>query len=154
MNLRQSLRGVEPPPTVERPSDANARVAGQDTHHPGMSPSRTEDTSTAPLMMASIAPSRTDCSGANLHAAVKALNRSGRHVDDSPSVDARRTIMAAITTRVTEQCGSAARAATTLQLSGPRVTDLINGKVDKFTLDELVDLLPRVGMTLQLTNAH
>lgn len=38
-----------------------------------------------------------------------------------------------------------------LQVSRPRVTDIVNRKVDKFSIDTLVDLLGRVGMKVQFT---
>ena len=45
------------------------------------------------------------------------------------------------------------QAAQILQVSRPRVTDIVNRKVEKFSIDTLVDLLGRVGMKVQFTIA-
>ena len=45
------------------------------------------------------------------------------------------------------------QAAKILQVSRPRVTDIVNRKVERFSIDTLVDLLGRVGMKVQFTIA-
>ncbi len=45
------------------------------------------------------------------------------------------------------------QAAQILQVSRPRVTDIMNRKVEKFSINTLVDLLGRVGMKVQFTIA-
>ncbi|BCO71180.1 XRE family transcriptional regulator [Mycobacterium intracellulare] len=78
----------------------------------------------------------------------------GRGANASPAgagVDtARRTLISAITSRISDKHFSAAQAALILQLTGPRVTDLLDGYVDTFSLDELVDMLPALELTLQV----
>ena len=44
-----------------------------------------------------------------------------------------------------------AEAAETLGVTRPRVSDVINKKVIKFTIDALVDMLARTGKHVQLT---
>jgi predicted XRE-type DNA-binding protein len=43
------------------------------------------------------------------------------------------------------------QAAQIRQVSRPRVTDIVNRKVEKFSIDTLIDLLGRVGMRVQFT---
>jgi predicted XRE-type DNA-binding protein len=43
------------------------------------------------------------------------------------------------------------QAAKILQVSRPRVTDIVNRKIEKFSIDTLVDLLGRMGMKVQFT---
>ncbi len=63
---------------------------------------------------------------------------------------ARRTLIDAITRSIGDKRLSAAQAALQLQLTGPRVTDLFYGYVDAFSVDELIDLLPRLGLSIQV----
>ena len=42
-------------------------------------------------------------------------------------------------------------AATRLGVSRPRVSDLVRGHIDKFTIDKLVNMAARVGLTTKLT---
>ena len=70
--------------------------------------------------------------------------------DHAPNVTARRTLMGAIARRIEQERWTAANAANVLHLTGPRVTELINGDIDRFTVDELVDLLPSVGLRIQV----
>jgi predicted XRE-type DNA-binding protein len=45
---------------------------------------------------------------------------------------------------------TAAQAASVLHLTGPRATKLLNGNIDEFPLDELVNLLPALGLTIRV----
>ena len=63
---------------------------------------------------------------------------------------ARRTLITAITRRITQQRLTAAQAAAVLHLTGPRVTKLLQANIDEFTLDELVNLLPALELTIQV----
>ncbi|WP_158089976.1 helix-turn-helix domain-containing protein [Mycobacterium europaeum] len=76
----------------------------------------------------------------------------GRGADPaSAGVDAaRRALISAITSRISEKRLSAAQAALILGLTGPRVTALFNGYVDTFSLDELINLLPALELTIEV----
>lgn len=63
---------------------------------------------------------------------------------------ARRTLITAITKRITQKRLTAAQAACVLHLTGPRVTKLLDANIDEFTLDELVNLLPALELTIQV----
>ena len=41
-------------------------------------------------------------------------------------------------------------AAALLEVSQPRVSDLVRGKIDLFTIDTLVDMLARAGVRVEL----
>ncbi len=64
---------------------------------------------------------------------------------------ARRTLITAIIRRITQQRLTAAQAAAALHLTGPQITQLYHANIDAFTLDDLLDLLPALGLTLQVT---
>jgi predicted XRE-type DNA-binding protein len=66
---------------------------------------------------------------------------------------ARQTLITAITRRITQQRFTAAQAAAALHLTGPRVTQLLQANIDEFTLDELVNLLPALQLTIQVVAA-
>ena len=74
--------------------------------------------------------------------------------DDNPAIrSARQTLITAITRRITQQGLTAAQAATVLHLTGPRVTQLFQANIDEFTLNELVNLLPALELSLQIVPA-
>jgi predicted XRE-type DNA-binding protein len=74
--------------------------------------------------------------------------------EHTPAIrSARQTLITAITRRITQQRLTAAQAATVLHLTGPRVTKLLQANIDEFTLDELVNLLPALELTIQVVPA-
>jgi predicted XRE-type DNA-binding protein len=74
--------------------------------------------------------------------------------EDNPAIrSARHTLITAITRRITQQRLTAAQAAAVLHLTGPRVTQLLQANIDEFTLDELVNLLPALQLTIQIAPA-
>jgi predicted XRE-type DNA-binding protein len=81
-------------------------------------------------------------------------NRLPNEIDttaENPAIrSARQTLITAITKRITQQRLTAAQAAAVLHLTGPRVTKLLQANVDEFTLDELVELLPAIELTIQV----
>jgi predicted XRE-type DNA-binding protein len=72
---------------------------------------------------------------------------------DSATRSARRALITAITGRITQQRLTAAQAAALLHLTGPKVTKLLQANVDEFTLDELVNLLPPLELTIHVAPA-
>jgi predicted XRE-type DNA-binding protein len=72
---------------------------------------------------------------------------NGRH---RGSDQARETLVAAIIGSIGEQRLDAAHAAHRLHLTGRQVTDLLNRDTDGFTLDELTNLLPLLGLSIQV----
>jgi predicted XRE-type DNA-binding protein len=74
--------------------------------------------------------------------------------EDKPAIrSARQTLITAITKRIAQQRLTAAQAAAVLHLTGPRVTQLLQANIDEFTLDELVNLLPALQLTIQIAPA-
>lgn len=58
----------------------------------------------------------------------------------------RSALMTAISDEITRHGWSHATAAATLGLTQPRVADLLNGKINRFTLDDLVAIGVKVGV--------
>src|SRR3954470_7489251 len=46
------------------------------------------------------------------------------------------------------------QAAKLLGISQPRVSDLVRGRIDLFSIDTLVDMLARLGVTVKLKTSH
>ena len=71
-------------------------------------------------------------------------------IEDSKEVaaalKARAEVMRAVQRVVRGWDLSQTLAARKLGVSQPRLNDLLRGKIDKFSLDALFDLLPRVGL--------
>lgn len=74
--------------------------------------------------------------------------------EDNPAIrSVRQTLITAVTKRIAQEHLAAAQAADILQLTGPRVTQLLRANIDEFSLDELVNLLPALQLTIQVIPA-
>lgn len=73
--------------------------------------------------------------------------------NEAANLTARSLLMIAIEQRIREQGWTQAQAARALSVRQPRVSDLMNGKIDKFSLDALVNMLPGVGLTITIKPA-
>jgi predicted XRE-type DNA-binding protein len=63
-----------------------------------------------------------------------------------------RSVLTATLTRLIEASElTQAQAARVFGVSQPRVSDLVRGKIDLFSIDTLVDMLARAGMKVELT---
>jgi predicted XRE-type DNA-binding protein len=75
-------------------------------------------------------------------------------ISDTPEEAANRTargvLMIAIQERIKVQGWTQAQAAEVLHVTQPRVSDLMNNKIDRFSLDALVNMLPAVGLTFDV----
>jgi predicted XRE-type DNA-binding protein len=78
---------------------------------------------------------------------------SAPNKDNSAIRSARQTLITAINKHITQQRLTAAQAAAVLHLTGPRVTQLLHANLDEFTLDELVNLLPALQLTIHVVPA-
>ncbi|WP_100451523.1 helix-turn-helix domain-containing protein [Mycobacteroides abscessus] len=56
----------------------------------------------------------------------------------------------AIEKQITERGWTQVQAAEELNLTQPRVSDLLRGKISKFSLDALVGLAPKLGIQLRV----
>lgn len=59
--------------------------------------------------------------------------------------------MAEITAWIRDSRLKQAEAAERLNVSRPRVSDVVNMKVSKFTIDTLIDMVQRIGKTVDVT---
>jgi predicted XRE-type DNA-binding protein len=66
--------------------------------------------------------------------------------EEAANLTARGLLMTAIEQRVREEGWTQTEAAVRLRVTQPRVSDLLNGKISKFSLDALVNMLPLVGL--------
>ena len=75
-------------------------------------------------------------------------------LEDSPAEAAhmrlRSDLMIAVQQAVAGWALTQAEAARRLSVTQPRLNDLVRGRVDKFSLDALVDLAARAGLTLRM----
>ena len=69
---------------------------------------------------------------------------------EATNLTARSLLMIAIEQRIHEKGWTQAKAAQMLGVQQPRVSDLMNGKIDKFSLDALVNMLPAVGLAFSV----
>jgi predicted XRE-type DNA-binding protein len=58
--------------------------------------------------------------------------------------------MVEIARRIKSMGITQAQAAKTMGVSQPRVSDLVNGKIDRFTIDMLVTMLSRIGLKVEV----
>lgn len=69
---------------------------------------------------------------------------------EAENMKARSALMIAIAERIQAQGMTQAAAAKRLGVTQPRVSDLIRGKVDLFSLDMLVNMLASAGLRVQM----
>jgi len=72
---------------------------------------------------------------------------------EAANLTARSELMAALKTRVRGWEISQEAAAVRLGITRPRLNDLLQGKITKFSLDALVNLVTASGMTVQIVVA-
>lgn len=70
------------------------------------------------------------------------------------NLSARSELMILLRDRVTGWGLTQTQAARRLGLTQPRLNDLMRGKLDKFSLDALVNLIPAAGLTLHMQVAE
>jgi predicted XRE-type DNA-binding protein len=70
--------------------------------------------------------------------------------EEAANLTARGLLMIAIDQRITEEGWTQTEAAARLHVTQPRVSDLLNGKIAKFSLDALVNMLAPVGLTFDV----
>jgi predicted XRE-type DNA-binding protein len=66
--------------------------------------------------------------------------------EEAANLTARSLLMIAIEERIKQRGWTQTEAAQILHVNQPRVSDLMNGKLHKFSLDALVNMLPSVGL--------
>ena len=62
----------------------------------------------------------------------------------------RATLMHALTDYIQEQALTQQAAADFFEVNQPRISDLVNGKIDKFTIDMLVNMLVKTGIHVDI----
>lgn len=79
-------------------------------------------------------------------------------IEDSPgeaaNMKARSDVLSAIQRTVAGWHGTQAAAAKRLGITQPRLNDLMRGKIDKFSLDALMNLAARAGLSVRVTVAR
>lgn len=75
-------------------------------------------------------------------------------IEDTPgeaaNMKTRSALMIAITGYITQQGWSQAEAATALGVTQPRISDLMRGKVQLFSIDTLVNMLAGAGFRVEM----
>lgn len=75
-------------------------------------------------------------------------------LEDTPEVaenmKIRSVLMMALQAQVRRWDVSQAEAASRIGVTQPRLNDLLRGRIDKFSLDALVNMVARAGLTLQI----
>lgn len=70
--------------------------------------------------------------------------------EEAANLTARGVLMVAIEQRIREEGWTQTEAAARLGVTQPRVSDLLNGKITKFSLDALVNMLAPVGLAFDV----
>ena len=82
------------------------------------------------------------------------LNSVWDAIEDTPeeaeNMKIRSALMRAIEDRIMAEGWSQQQAAERLGVTQPRVSDLMLGKIDKFTIDKLVNMLVAAGLHVQV----
>lgn len=71
--------------------------------------------------------------------------------DEAEHLKLRAQLMAAVRQVIEQRQLTQAQAAKLLGVTQPRISDLIRGKIDLFSMDMLVSMLAQAGMHVELT---
>lgn len=66
--------------------------------------------------------------------------------DEAAHLEVRSSLMFTIRTLIQDQGLTQTEAAKKLGVTQPRISDLVRGRIDLFSIDSLVDMLARVGI--------
>lgn len=69
---------------------------------------------------------------------------------EAENMKIRSTLMRELTTRIKTSGLTQAQAAGRLGVTQPRISDLMRGKIDLFSIDALVNMLAALGLTVDL----
>lgn len=69
---------------------------------------------------------------------------------DAANMRARSAVMIALRARIESWRGGPAKAARRMGITQPRLADLLHGRLDKFTLDELMNVADAAGLTVRV----
>lgn len=72
---------------------------------------------------------------------------------EAENLKVRSALMSAIRLKIDEFGWSQALCAKNMRITQPRVSDLVNGKLDKFSVDALINLGSLVGVHMQVVSA-
>jgi len=76
-------------------------------------------------------------------------------LEDDPlareSLKVKSRLMQAISAHISERGMTQAAAAKLMDVTQPRISDLVRGKIDLFTIDMLVNMLARAGLKVEIT---
>ena len=77
------------------------------------------------------------------------------HASEAPEVASKNVLKADLTIMIRdiidEKSWTQKQAAQNLNVTQPRISDVVNGKIDKFTLDNLFSMLDQLGFRAQFT---
>lgn len=70
--------------------------------------------------------------------------------EEAAHLEVRSTLMFTIRKLIQEQGLTQAKAAELLGVTQPRISNLVRGRIDLFSIDSLVDMLARVGIKVSV----
>lgn len=75
----------------------------------------------------------------------------GFETEEAANLQLRSTLMIQLRKRLTTLGATQAQAARLLGVSQPRVSDLLRGKIDRFSVDTLIKLLGKTGAEVRVS---
>jgi len=75
----------------------------------------------------------------------------GFDADEAANLQMRSTLMIALRKRLTLLGATQAQAARLLGVSQPRVSDLLRGKIERFSVDTLIKMLGQLGAEVRVS---
>ena len=71
--------------------------------------------------------------------------------EEAEHLRVRADLMIALSALIDERCLTQVQAAELLGVTQPRVSDLVRGKIDRFSVDTLIAMLGAAGVKVQVT---
>ncbi len=73
---------------------------------------------------------------------------------ESENMRLRSRLMMALAERIKNEAWTQKQAAARLGITQPRISDLVRGKIDLFSLDSLVNMVVAAGLHVEMTVKH
>ncbi len=73
---------------------------------------------------------------------------------ESENMRLRSQLMMALAERITAEAWTQKQAAARLGVTQPRISDLVRGKIDLFSLDSLVNMVGAAGLHVEMSVEH
>lgn len=87
----------------------------------------------------------------NRRSSANVFRELGFDIEESENLRIRSDLMMELSELIERRAWTQAHAAEVMGVSQPRISDLVRGKIDRFSIDTLITMLGRAGVKVRVT---